>query len=74
MTLKTGVMPAENSDLHHRNKLHLKIYSNRKQLFKIAILFHNVTVFTVFLGKFSLGEHKRHCVCISKICIKFILN
>ncbi len=24
---------AENSALHHRNKLHFKIYSNRKQLF-----------------------------------------
>ncbi len=24
---------AENSALHHRNKLHFKIYSNRKELF-----------------------------------------
>ncbi len=24
---------AENSTLHHKNKLHLKKYSNRKQLF-----------------------------------------
>ncbi len=24
---------AENSALHHRNKLHIKIYSNTKQLF-----------------------------------------
>ncbi len=32
-TLKTGVFFAENSDLHYRNKLHLKIYSKRKALF-----------------------------------------
>ncbi len=30
MTLKTGVMAAENSALDHRNKLRFKIYSNRK--------------------------------------------
>ncbi len=24
---------AENTDLHHRNTFHFKIYSNRKQLF-----------------------------------------
>ncbi len=28
---------AENSALHHRNTLHLIIYSNRKQLFYILI-------------------------------------
>ncbi len=33
MTLKTGVSDAENSAFDHRNKLHFKIYSNRKQLF-----------------------------------------
>ncbi len=33
MALKTGVIAAENSVLHHRNKLHFKIYSNRKQSF-----------------------------------------
>ncbi len=27
---------AENSDLHYRNKLHFKIYSNRKQIFEIV--------------------------------------
>ncbi len=35
---------AENSALHHRNKIHFKIYSNRKQLFEIVIIFHNITI------------------------------
>ncbi len=39
---------AENTAAHHRNKLHFKIYSNKKQLFKTVIIFHNITVFTVF--------------------------
>ncbi len=30
----------------HRNKFHLNIYSNRKQPFLIAIIFHNITVLT----------------------------
>ncbi len=41
---------AENSALHHGNKIHFKIYSNRKQLFYIAIL-HNSIVFAVFFIK-----------------------
>ncbi len=36
---------AENSALHHRNKLHSKMYSNRKHTFWIAIMFYNITVF-----------------------------
>ncbi len=28
---------AENTALHRRNKLHFKVYSNRKHLFKIVI-------------------------------------
>ncbi len=32
MTLKTGVMDAENLAVHHRNILHFKIYSNRKNI------------------------------------------
>ncbi len=43
MTLKTD---AENSALHDRNKLYFKIYLDRKQLFLIVIIFHNITVFT----------------------------
>ncbi len=39
---------AENSALHHRNKLHFKIYSNRKQLFLIVMNYQNIVVFNVF--------------------------
>ncbi len=50
---------AENTALHHRNKLHLKNIQIEK-LFKIAIIFQNITVFIVFrLNKCSLGEHKK---------------
>jgi len=43
---------AENSALHHRNKLHFYLYQNRKQLFLGVMTFHNITVFiTVFLIK-----------------------
>ncbi len=38
---------AENSALHHRNKLHFKTYSNRKYFNNIS----NFLVFTVFLIK-----------------------
>ncbi len=40
---------AENSALHHRNKLHFTIFSHRKQLFYIVKICHNIKVFTVFL-------------------------
>ncbi len=42
---------AENSALHHMNTLCFKLYSNRKELFQIVIIFHNSTVFTVILTK-----------------------
>ncbi len=42
---------AENTAAHHINKLHYTVDSHRKQLFLIAIIFHNITVFTVFLVK-----------------------
>ncbi len=32
---------AENTALHHKNKLHFKIYSNRKWFFLIVIIRHN---------------------------------
>jgi len=38
---------AENSALHNRNKFYFKIYSNRKQLLQIVILFHNMSVFFI---------------------------
>jgi len=41
----------ENSTLHHRNKLHFKIYSNRAPLYEIVIIMlHNITDFTLFLN------------------------
>ncbi len=40
---------AENSALHHRNTLHFKMYYNRKQLFKMVIIFNNATGFTLFM-------------------------
>ncbi len=39
---------AENSALHHRNKLHSKIYSKRKPFFKIVIIFHNIFFYYIF--------------------------
>ncbi len=45
MTLKPGVMMLKIQIYHHRNKLHFKMYSNRKQLFYIVIIFHNITIF-----------------------------
>jgi len=48
VTLKTGVMMLKIQLCHHRNKLHFKIYSNRKQLFLIVIIFHNITFFCFF--------------------------
>jgi len=33
VTLKTGVMMLKIQLHHHRNKLHFKVYSNRKKLF-----------------------------------------
>ncbi len=47
---------AENSDLHHRNKLIIILLC----YFKL-IIFHTITVFTVFLIKYhSTGEHVRY--------------
>ncbi len=36
---------AKNVALHHSNTLYFKINSHRKHLFKILIIFHNITVF-----------------------------
>ncbi len=50
VTLKTESLKSDNavnSALHQVNKLHFKIYSNRKHVFKIVIIFHNFAVFTV---------------------------
>ncbi len=45
---------AENSGLHHRNKLHFKIWWNRKQILLIVIIFHNI-----FFFYHGFGEHRR---------------
>jgi len=37
VTLKTGVMMLK----IHRNKLHFTVYSHRKQMIYILIIFHN---------------------------------
>ncbi len=39
------IIDAENSALHHRNKLHFKIYYNRKQLYYIKIISYSFTDF-----------------------------
>ncbi len=44
---------AISSPLHHRNKLHFKIYSNRKQSFKNAIIFPHF--FTVFFDQINVA-------------------
>ncbi len=47
---------AENSALHHRNKLYFTIYSHRNS-YLIVIIFHNTTVFTVFLIKYMQDKN-----------------
>ncbi len=49
---------AENSAPHHGKILEFKIYSNRKLSFEIVTVFHNITVFAVFLFKCSFCENK----------------
>ncbi len=52
MTLKAGVLMLKKLDYHHRNKIHFKIYSNRKTFFfKNVMIFHNVNVFTMLCNK-----------------------
>ncbi len=49
---------AENTALHHRNKLYFTTYSNRKQFFKIAVIFHNIPVLLSFFIKNNIPKHK----------------
>ncbi len=58
---------AENSVLLHKNKLHFKIYSNRKQLFQIVIIFHNITELTVFFVQIN-------AVLVSRTLKKILLT
>ncbi len=42
------------------NKIHLKIYWNRKQFFWIEMMFHNITILTnIDQNKCNLDEHRR---------------
>ncbi len=60
VTLKTGVMDAENSAFYILNKIYFKIYWNRKTLFWIEMMFHNITILTIFdQNKCNLDEDKR---------------
>ncbi len=52
---------AENSALHHRNKLHFTLYLNKKTVILKCSIFHNISVFMYYyfwLYKCSLGEHR----------------
>ncbi len=44
VTLKTGVMAAYNSALHHNNKLHFKIYLNRKYLLNCNNIYNIIII------------------------------
>jgi len=55
--INIGVMMLKIQLCHHRNKLHSKMYSNRKSLFKIA-MFHVISVLLYFFILLK-GEHKR---------------
>jgi len=58
VTLKTRVKATDNSALHHRRKLHFKVYLNGKQLVYIVKKFHNITVFS-FEQKILVKKMKR---------------
>ncbi len=49
VTLKAGVMPAENQLCHHRNNLHFKAYYSYTAPITIVIIFYNITIMTVFI-------------------------
>ncbi len=42
---------AKNVALHHRNKFHIKYIHRENSFFQILIIFHSITVFTVFFIK-----------------------
>ncbi len=45
---------AEKSALHHKNKLHFKIYHNVKWLFEIVIIFHKFTALLYFFNQINV--------------------
>ncbi len=73
------IIDAENSALHHRNKLHFKIYYNRKQLYYIKIISYSFTDFyqinvalmskrDFFQDFFGVLTLKIHLMCCS-MCV-----
>ncbi len=59
----------EKSALHHRNKLHFKLHIKiEKKIFDIAIIYHNITVFTEFFDQIHVMLVKllksTLCVCV----------
>ncbi len=59
---------AENSALHHRNKIHFKIFSNSKQLF------HNNTLFFLYIYWFYFIFDQINAVLLRELRIKFVNN
>ncbi len=66
ITQKTGVMMLNIQLCITGINYICKIYSNRKQLSWIVIIFHSIIIFTVFFVQINtLGEHKRLCACLT---------
>ncbi len=71
---------AENSALCHRNKLHLNIYSQRKQLFYIIIIFHNFycifdQINTAFVSRrYFIAVRLPTCLCDGFIAAYLFLH
>ncbi len=63
----------KNSALHHRNKLHFKIYTNWNQFIYICTIFHNVTDFFYQINaalvnireKYTIGLQSTAMHCLS---------
>jgi len=47
VTLKTGVMMLKIHICHHRNKLHFKMYSNRKQILSYISQYYFFSVYLI---------------------------
>ncbi len=61
MTLKTGVLMFKNSALHHRNNtknIYIRIENSYFKLY-VVVIFHNITVFTVFVIKINAAFESR---------------
>ncbi len=62
-----GSCDTDNSALHHRNKLHFKIYENI--LFLSVIIYNNITFFTVFLNQCKKKQQQ-----LMRVWIQFTVN